>query len=169
MSSSDPNSKIDFLDTPAAIKKKVRAAYCEVGKTQDNGLLAFIKEVVIPIAELRQNYLKENPNESFPLTFTSENPPTAETLFTISRSAEHGGDQHYSDYQTLEDDYAAEKIHPGDLKLAVTNALLSLLGNVQKEYESNEEWKKAESEAYPVEKPPEKTNKKKVSTCAESS
>jgi tyrosyl-tRNA synthetase len=162
MSSSDPNSKIDFLDSPSAIKKKVKAAFCEPGKVEDNGLLAFIKAVILPIADLRRTFLIEHPNETFPLSFCAPEVDDGKILFTISRSAEHGGDQHYSDYNSLEEDYKNEKVHPGDLKNAVTNALTLLLGNVQKEYEKNETWQKAEKDAYPVEKPPEKVGKKKV-------
>jgi len=160
MSSSDPSSKIDFLDSPASVKKKVKAAFCEPGKAEGNGLLAFIKAVVLPIADLRQDYLKENPNDHFDLNFTSPDAPPG-TLFTVLRSEEHGGNQHYTDYATLEADFAAEKIHPGDLKAAVTTALLGLLEPVQKAFQESEEWRKVESDAYPVEKPPEKTSKKK--------
>jgi tyrosyl-tRNA synthetase len=40
MSMSDPNSKIDFLDFPDVIKKKLRAAFCEEGNIEENGVLA---------------------------------------------------------------------------------------------------------------------------------
>ncbi|KAJ8084344.1 Tyrosine--tRNA ligase, cytoplasmic [Marasmius tenuissimus] len=53
MSSSDPNSKIDFLDPPEVVKKKIKAAFCEEGNVKDNGLLAFAKAVLFPISTMR--------------------------------------------------------------------------------------------------------------------
>ena len=53
MSSSDPNSKIDFLDTAEVIRKKIKAAFCEEGNVEDNGLLSFIEAVLIPVNQLR--------------------------------------------------------------------------------------------------------------------
>ena len=40
MSSSDPNSKIDFLDPPEVVRRKIKAAFCEEGNTAENGVLA---------------------------------------------------------------------------------------------------------------------------------
>lgn len=160
MSSSDPNSKIDFLDGKKAIEKKVKSAFCEPGKTEDNGLLAFINAVVLPIAQLRQDWMRENPNENFGFTFSSEDAPPS-TLLSIKRKAEYGGDLHYTEYEALEKDFASEQLHPGDLKTFVAGAIWALLEPIQKQFSESEEWKKTESKAYPVGKPPEKVNKKK--------
>jgi tyrosyl-tRNA synthetase len=46
MSSSEEDSKIDLLDTPATVKKKLKKAFCEPGNVTDNGLLAFVKHVL---------------------------------------------------------------------------------------------------------------------------
>lgn len=46
MSSSEEDSKIDLLDSPAAVKKKCKKAFCEPGNITDNGLLAFAKHVI---------------------------------------------------------------------------------------------------------------------------
>ena len=48
MSSSDADSKNDFLDTPGEIKKNLKKAFCEPGNI--NGLLSFCKYVVYPVA-----------------------------------------------------------------------------------------------------------------------
>ncbi|KAI0294095.1 hypothetical protein B0F90DRAFT_1335956 [Multifurca ochricompacta] len=53
MSSSDPDSKIDFLDPPDAVRRKIKRAFCEEGNVADNGVLAFVEAVLIPISELR--------------------------------------------------------------------------------------------------------------------
>lgn len=46
MSSSEEDSKIDLLDSPAIVKKKLKKAFCEPGNVAENGLLAFAKHVV---------------------------------------------------------------------------------------------------------------------------
>ncbi|KAF7291477.1 Tyrosine--tRNA ligase [Mycena kentingensis (nom. inval.)] len=53
MSSSDPNSKIDFLDSADAVRKKIKLAFCEEGNVEENGILSFVKAVLIPISKLR--------------------------------------------------------------------------------------------------------------------
>lgn len=49
MSSSEEDSKIDLLDTPAAVKKKLKKAFCEPGNVADNGVLAFVKHVLFSL------------------------------------------------------------------------------------------------------------------------
>lgn len=46
MSSSEVDSKIDLLDSPATVKKKLKKAFCEPGNIAENGLLAFAKHVI---------------------------------------------------------------------------------------------------------------------------
>jgi len=55
MSSSEVDSKIDLLDSPATVKKKLKKAFCEPGNIVENGLLAFAKHVIFGLFE---------PNES---------------------------------------------------------------------------------------------------------
>ena len=43
------DSKIDLLDDPAAVKRKLKRAFCEPGNVENNGVLSFIKHVVFPI------------------------------------------------------------------------------------------------------------------------
>lgn len=52
MSSSEESSKIDLLDAPAVVHKKLRAAFCEPGNVADNGVLAFVRNVLFPLADL---------------------------------------------------------------------------------------------------------------------
>lgn len=49
MSSSEEDSKIDLLDTPSAVKKKLKKAFCEPGNIEDNGLLSFVKHVIFSL------------------------------------------------------------------------------------------------------------------------
>lgn len=50
MSSSEEDSKIDLLDEPAAVKKKLKKAFCEPGNITDNGVLSFVKHVIFPLS-----------------------------------------------------------------------------------------------------------------------
>lgn len=49
MSSSEEESKIDLLDSPAVVKKKIQKAFCEPGNVTDNGVLAFAKHVIFSL------------------------------------------------------------------------------------------------------------------------
>lgn len=58
MSSSEVDSKIDLLDNPAAVKKKLKKAFCEPGNITENGLLAFAQHVLFPLLkEDEGNYI----------------------------------------------------------------------------------------------------------------
>lgn len=125
MSSSEADSKIDLLDTAAQLKKKLKMAFCEPGNIADNGLLSFCKHVLFPI--------------------------TCKDGFTVSRSEEHGGNTTYKKFDELEQAFAKEEVHPGDLKASVEVYLNQLLDPVRKEFDTPE-LKKLTSQAYPVEK-----------------
>jgi len=153
MSSSDPNSKIDFLDPPATVRKKIKAAFCEEGNIEDNGLLAFVKAVLIPIVHLRREQKAQLP------VYVVQGAPEG-AVFSIVRDEKWGGPTHYTNYETLEEDFKEKKIHPGDLKKAVGEAIISLLEPIQKDYESNQEWKDVTAKAYPSEAPKTDTKKK---------
>lgn len=128
MSSSEDDSKIDLLDNPAAVKKKLKKAFCEPGNIVDNGILAFSKHVI------------------FPLFKNGE-------AFNVPRSAEFGGDVSFSEYENLEAAFAKQEIHPGDLKIAVEMYINRLLDPIRKEFETNSTLKSLASKAYP---PPQK-------------
>ncbi|XP_077277830.1 tyrosyl-tRNA synthetase [Temnothorax americanus] len=127
MSSSEEDSKIDLLDNPATIKKKLKKAFCEPGNITDNGVLTFCKHVV------------------FPLFKDGE-------VFNISRTAEFGGDVSLFKYEDLEAAFASQEIHPGDLKNAVEVYINRLLDPIRKEFEANSKLKLLASKAYPPQK-----------------
>ena len=170
MSSSDPDSKIDFLDSPEVIKRKIKKAFCEEGNVTDNGLLAFLNAVLIPISQLRLQRLRSQTRESTEegseatgsqKPFVSNDAPEG-TVFTITREKGEGS-SHYRTYQELEDDFAAKKIHPGDLKASVREAITNLLEPIRAAFLASEEWKKIEQLAYPdPNAKPEPKKKKKV-------
>nr|XP_012139389.1 PREDICTED: uncharacterized protein LOC100882620 [Megachile rotundata] len=127
MSSSEEDSKIDLLDNAAAVKKKLKKAFCEPGNVTDNGVLSFVKYVVYPL-------LKEG------------------RCFNIQRAAEFGGDISFHNYDDLENAFAKEEIHPGDLKSAVEAYINVLLDPIRKEFE-DPKLKTLANKAYPPQKP----------------
>lgn len=56
----------------------------------------------------------------------------------IERSAENGGDIRYSNYEAMEADFSAHKLHPGDLKNAVGRELNRLLDSIRAEFATDE-------------------------------
>lgn len=153
MSSSDPKSKIDFLDSPADVKSKIKAAVCTPGQVEDNGVLAFIKAVLIPVQNLREEQAKLRGEEHAPRgeksgSFVKPDAPLG-TVFSVPRKADFGGDIHFASYQELEDAYAKEELHPGDLKNGVTEALVALLTPIKEKFEADPEWKEVERLGYP--------------------
>ena len=166
MSSSDPNSKIDFLDSPASVKKKIKAAFCEEGNIEDNGLLSFVKAVLIPIVNLRREQVTRGSADLKLPSYVGQNAPEG-TVFTIERDEKYGGPTHYSNYEELELEFKDKKVHPGDLKKSLTDAINALLEPIQRDYEANEEWKNITAQAYPDPTKTDQTKKKaKVSTAA---
>ncbi|WFD46153.1 tyrosine--tRNA ligase [Malassezia furfur] len=162
MSSSDVDSKIDFLDSPADIKRKIKGAYCMPGEIENNGVIAFVGSVLMPIMRLRNDAksmgVELDSHWVRPL-IPSDAP--AETLFSIVRPEKYGGTVHYSNYASLVEDFKAQKVHPQDLKTAVTQALISLLEPVQEMYTSSEDFRKVKALAYPEDEPKETKKKEK--------
>lgn len=162
MSSSDPNSKIDFLDTPELVRKKVKAAFCEEGNVEDNGLLAFVGAVLIPVSQLRIDRLKGDAVLEAGLgdqrPFISDDAPDG-TVFTVERDEKHGGNLHYSSFEELRTGFEEKKIHPKDLKTVAANGIIRLLQPIQKAFKENEEWQTVAKLAYPD--PNAKPEKKK--------
>ncbi|XP_051519984.1 tyrosine--tRNA ligase, cytoplasmic-like [Myxocyprinus asiaticus] len=120
MSSSEEESKIDLLDKKDEVKKKLKKAFCEPGNIQNNGVLSFVKHVLFPL----------------------------HSEFVIKRDSKWGGDKVYTDYEEVEKHFAAEQIHPGDLKASVEFALNRLLDPIRKKFESPE-LRKLTNSAYP--------------------
>jgi len=171
MSSSDPNSKIDFLDPPATVRKKIKSAFCEEGNVTENGILSFVEAVLIPISQLRLERLRgetgadseegqDAAGEQTP--FALEGAPEG-TVFSIFRKEEFGGSLHYKTFDEIRSDFEKKELHPKDLKTAVAEAIVKLLEPIQKAFEENEEWQEVEKLAYPdPNAKPEKKKKVKV-------
>ena len=123
MSASDPKSKIDLLDDEKTVADKMRGAYCEEGKVEENGVLAFLQHVIMVFKADRQE------------------------KFVIERPAKFGGNIEFTDYQQMEDFFIEKKLHPLDLKIAVAKEITKLLSVFQQDKVRLE---KVAREAYPL-------------------
>lgn len=165
MSSSDPNSKIDFLDTDEVIRKKLKQSFCEEGNVEGNGVLSFVESVLIPISQLRiernagNTVLEAGLGDQRP--FISDNAPLG-TVFSVERDEKFGGPTHYRNFAEMRQDFEEKKLHPKDLKNAVANGIVRLLAPIRKAFEENDEWQNVTKLAYPDSNAKVEKKKKKV-------
>lgn len=122
MSASEPGSKIDLLDSDEQITAKINKAYCPEGDMQDNGIMVFMKYVLM--------VLKEDKEEKF----------------LVERPEKFGGNTEYENYEKLEKDFVEKKLHPADLKKALVGELIKILAPVRESLKGREDLIK---EAYP--------------------
>lgn len=88
MSASDPDSKIDLLDDPDVVRKKLKKAVAAPKQVEENGVLSFVEYVLLPASILRHG----SP------TFKVER-RDAEPLV-------------YHDIKKMQEDYAADIVGP---------------------------------------------------------
>jgi len=122
MSASDSESKIDLLDDEKTVNNKLNKAYCVAGETKDNGVLSFLKYVIMTI--------KTDLNKEF----------------IIERPEKFGGNLTFQTYDEVEQMFIDKKLHPLDLKKAVAKEINTLLEPIRKIIEGNE---KVVTDAYP--------------------
>lgn len=143
MSASDPNSKIDILDRPEVIKKKVSKAHCVPKEVEGNGVISFVEFVLLPIAELKGK---------------------AEFVVELSRPGQEGQTLPpliYTDIVKLKEDFTNDILTPQLLKAAVTRALTDILAPVHAEFEADKEWQEVAVLAYKPAEPEKKVKKVK--------
>lgn len=136
MSSSDENSKIDLLDSPEAVMKKIRKAEAVPKEPEGNGILAFAEFVLLPVAALK-----------------------GKREFVVSRERDGLEPLVYSDVKQMHEDYKQDILTPQLLKAATTKALTELLAPIQAAYQASTEWQEITLKAYPP--PPPKVKKVK--------
>jgi tyrosyl-tRNA synthetase len=117
MSASDEKSKIDLLDDEQTIMKKLQGADCVAGNP-DNGILAFLKYVLMPV--------KQDKKDSF----------------VVKRDTKYGGDMIFRSYEEIENLFIKKELHPLDLKNAVALEISNLLKPIQKNRKILEELSK---------------------------
>ncbi|KAF2203902.1 tyrosine tRNA ligase [Delitschia confertaspora ATCC 74209] len=137
MSASDPDSKIDLLDTPDIVRKKLKKAFAPPQQVEGNGVLSFVEYVLLPASALQygtQKFIVER-RDAEPLEYTN--------------------------IEQMQKDYLADVLTPQLLKPAVTEALIKILDPIQAEFQASPEWKEIEQKAYPPPPAPAKKEKKK--------
>ncbi len=103
MSKSDPNNGIFIHDSDDEIKEKISNAWCEEANTQSN-----------PLLEIARTIIFHEFNE-----------------MKVERDERFGGNIDYTDYNQLESDFAAKKLHPTDLKQTVGNYLVKVVAPIR--------------------------------------
>ncbi|KAK4239946.1 tyrosine--tRNA ligase, cytoplasmic [Achaetomium macrosporum] len=134
MSSSDPDSKIDLLDPPETVAKKIKKAIAAPQVVEENGLLAFIEFVLLPAARLR-----------------------GDGQFRVDRGRDGLEPLVYTDIEKIREDYKNDVLTPQLIKPAVARDLNALLAPIQEAFKASKEWQEIAEKAYP---PPPKKEKK---------
>ena len=148
MSSSDPHSKIDFLDSAESVTTKVHMAACEDGVTEGNGLLQITRHILMPLSALKSDPAFEHPR---PNPLISPNSPTG-TLLSIKVSSSTGNapaEGHYSSIEELEKDFGERRVTAAELKDSVSDALNKLLDPIREAFDASQEWQEITKLAYP--------------------
>lgn len=129
MSASDEDSKIDVLDPPDRVQRKIKKAKCVPREVEANGMIAFVEHVIFRALTLKS--------------------PDHVAHFTVQRM---DGQEPlvYINVEQLKKDYTADILTPQLLKDAVIRDLNLILKTVRAEYEADPEWQEIESRAYPI-------------------
>ncbi len=111
MSSSKPETHIAVHDPPETIKSKMRRAYCPPNNTNpdENPVFSILKHIVMP-------YSQE---------------------FIIDRPEKYGGPIKYVNIDQIERDYMEGKLHPLDLKNAVTEWVIEKIKPIHKLFQKD--------------------------------
>lgn len=114
MSSSNPETKIDFLDTKIQIKSKINKTYCYPGDIEDNSLLSILEYIIFPILEIKNK------------------------KFIINRPEKYGGPIIYENSQQIKLDFQNNNLHPSDLKLGIIDNLDFIIDPIRNKFEEPE-------------------------------
>lgn len=111
MSASDPSTHIRVTDSEGEIKSTIKKAYCPAGDLDQNPITSTMRYIIFPRYE----------------------------EVTIKRSEKFGGDLEFSSIDEFEKVYTDGKLHPMDVKLAVSEYLIELLEPARKYFEKHED------------------------------
>jgi len=107
MSKSIPGSGISVTDNDGEINKSVNGAYCPEKSAEDNPILQITRLIIFPRIK----------------------------SFEIERLPKFGGNVSFEKYEDLEETYVAGKLHPMDLKAAVSRELIKIITPIRKNFE----------------------------------
>ncbi|KAL8800858.1 MAG: hypothetical protein Q9182_004878 [Xanthomendoza sp. 2 TL-2023] len=127
MSSSIPNSKVDLLDEPATIKKKIAKAVCAPREVEGNGILAFIQHVLLPYSQL------QSPDGKATISVVLKD-KTEASIFTS--------------FASVKEAYEADQLTPQLAKTLVTEGLIKLTTSIREEFEADLDWQHIAEAAY---------------------
>ena len=108
MSKSDPDSAIFMEDSADDVKRKIKKAYCPPGIVEKNPILDYARNIVIAFL--------------------------GKLVINISGTEL----VEYTDADLLEADFASGRVHPSDIKPAVTDAINQILEPVRVHFSSGE-------------------------------
>jgi len=111
MSKSDPNSGVFIHNTDDEIRTKMKKAWCEEANIENNPVLEIAKQVIFH----EFNEIK------------------------IERPEKFGGNVEYTDYNSLEKDFADKKLHPTDLKQSVGEYLVRIISPIREKLQLSQE------------------------------
>ncbi|KAF5967722.1 tyrosyl-tRNA synthetase [Fusarium bulbicola] len=134
MSSSEPSSKVNLLDTPEEVTKRLRKAVCASKQVEGNGVIAFIEHVIFRVESLKTG---------------------GEPRFKVE--TRDGDTLVYEDISKLKEDYASDALTPQMMKPALIKTLNELLGPIRRDFEADEDWQRVAQLAYPPEERSKKT------------
>ncbi|XP_031493858.1 tyrosine--tRNA ligase 1, cytoplasmic [Nymphaea colorata] len=113
MSKSDPSSSIFMEDEEAEVNVKIKKAYCPPKIVEGNPCLDYIKYIIFPWFG----------------------------KFEVEREEKNGGNKTFNSMEELIADYESEKLHPADVKPALSKALNKILQPVRDHFKNNSEAK----------------------------
>ena len=111
MSASDPLSHIRVTDNVKDIQSTIKKAYCPAGDLEQNAITSTMRYIIFPRYE----------------------------KVVIKRSEKFGGDLEFRSIDKFEKSYTDSKLHPMDVKLAVSEYLIELLEPARKYFEKHED------------------------------
>lgn len=106
----DPNLDIYLIDNSTEVSPKIKKSYCEPNNVEYNPPLILAREICFKFG----------------------------VEVVVSRKPENGGDTAYASIDKLTADYAAGKVHPGDLKPPVTKIVTDKFLLISNKYKTNE-------------------------------
>ncbi|MCW1296252.1 MAG: tyrosine--tRNA ligase [Candidatus Parvarchaeota archaeon] len=109
MSKSIPESCLYVHDSSEEIRNKIQHAYCPPKTVENNPILEYVRYIIF----------------------------RKKSSFLIKRSSKFGGDVEYFDYSKLEKDFLSGKLHPQDLKNAVSDVMEELIRPIREHFEKD--------------------------------
>ena len=106
MSKSRPGSALSILADEKEIAKTINTAWCPEGVVSENPVLELCRYVIFPISGKLE----------------------------IERDSKYGGDVAYQSYKEMESDFSAKKLHPTDLKNAVSDSLHKITSPISQKF-----------------------------------